>query len=79
MSKLGRGERALRQMIRDIELGGDQEGLRCAQTVGYGAKRVGGLSGVRFRHALRSSVKLHHVRLPSGARPTRGRFRRFGT
>jgi hypothetical protein len=52
MSKLGRGERALRQMIRDIELGGDPEGLRCAQTVGYGAKRAGGSSRVRFRHAL---------------------------
>jgi hypothetical protein len=55
MGQLRRGERALRQMIRDIELGGHQESLRSAQTVGYRAKRVGGTSGVRFRHALRSS------------------------
>jgi hypothetical protein len=61
MGQLRRGERALRQMIRDIELGGHQESLRSAQTVGYRAKRVGGTSGVRFRHALRSSVKFRHV------------------
>ena len=46
---------AVRQMIRDIELGGNQESLRCAQTVGYRAERVGGSGRALLSHALRSS------------------------
>jgi hypothetical protein len=73
MTKHGRGERALRQMIRDIELGGDQESLRCAQTVCYRAERVGGSSRIFLRHAVRVSV---NVKLPAGVRSTNSPSRR---